>query len=114
VWLYLDDGKGAKPMFISRLDKDKIPKQVSSQLTVRSMWGLRSELADREWSFLMNHPQTVATRDGKPEQLIVCAALQKNYMSNEDSATSREQGRTFQRQDRDVGQAFCFGVCAAS
>ena len=114
VWLYLDDGKGAKPMFISRLDEDEIPKQVSSQLTVRSMWGLRSELADREWSFLMNHPQTVATRDGKPEQLIVCAALQKNYMSNEDSATSREQGRTFQRQDRDVGQAFCFGVCAAS
>ncbi len=98
VWLYLDDGKGSKPMFISRLDRDKIPEQVSRQLTIRTMWGLRTKLADREWSFLMNYPQTVATVDGKPEQLIVCTSLQKNYMSNEGSATSRKRGKTFQRQ----------------
>ena len=98
VWLYLDDGKGPKPMLISRLDVGKIPQRVSDELTIRAMWGLRTKLADREWSFLMNHPQTVASKDGKPEQIIVCTALQKNYMSNEDSATSREQGKTFQRQ----------------
>jgi len=85
-------------MFISRLDIDKIPKHVSRKLTIRSMWGLRGKPADREWSFLMNYPQTVASCDGKPEQLIVCTALQKNYMSNEDSATPRKRGKTFQRQ----------------
>jgi hypothetical protein len=98
LWLYLDDGQGAKPLFLSRLDRDQIPQKLNDQLTIRTMWGLRSKPADREWSFLMNYPQTVATCDGKPEQLVVCTALQKNYMSNEKSGTSREQGKTFQRQ----------------
>lgn len=98
LWLYLDDGQGSKPLFLSRLDRDQIPQQLNNQLTIRTMWGLRSKPADHEWSFLMNYPQTVAICDGKPEQLVVCTALQKNYMSNEKSATSREQGETFQRQ----------------
>ena len=98
LWLYLDDGQGSKPLFLSRLDRDQIPQQLNDQLTIRTMWGLRSKPADREWSFLMNYPQTVATIDGKPEQMAVCTALQKNYMSNEKSATPREQGKTFQRQ----------------
>jgi hypothetical protein len=98
IWLYLDEGEGAKPMFLSRLDIDKIPDHVSRQLTVRAMWGLNTNLADREWSFLENYPQPVAMFDGKPEQLVVCTALQKNYMTNEDLATPRKSGKTFQLQ----------------
>ena len=98
IWFYLDEGKGAKPMFLSRLDIDKIPNHVNRQLTVRAMWGLNTNLADREWSFLENYPQPVAMFDGKPEQLVVCTALQKNYMTNEDLATPRKSGKTFQLQ----------------
>ena len=36
--------------------------------------------------------------DGKAEQLVVCTAWQKNYMTNEDLATPRKNGKTFQLQ----------------
>lgn len=65
---------------------------------MRKMWGLQSKLADGEWSFLQDAPQNVASSGSVVEQVSVCTAKQGSYISDKSTATSREEGKTFQTQ----------------
>lgn len=89
-----------KPLLLVAL-RDEYWKSTNlgDTFTVRQMWGLQASLREEEWSFLQPYPQNVSMSNGKPEQLSVAAALQRNYMSYP-SAITRQGGRTFQRQWR--------------
>ncbi len=99
LWLYLNDGNGPKPIYITTQEFDKVGPQVKNHLTLRRMWGLNRKLTDKEWSFLADYPQPVAyNAKKKPEQVVVCIAKQATYMTNSKTATPRHQGETFKKQ----------------
>lgn len=99
AWLYLNDGQGPKPMYVTTQEFERVSPEIKRALTIRRMWGLKNKMADGEWSFLSKHPQPVCLGPEKrPEQVVVCVAHQAEYMSNEKTATPRAQGRTFQKQ----------------
>jgi hypothetical protein len=88
-----------KPLLLTT---DTLPGELESSFTLRKMWGLQSSLQDREWSFLQDPPQNIASSPGggQPEQVSVSAAKQADYMTNFATATPRRQGETFQTQWR--------------
>lgn len=89
---------GGKPLLLTT---DTLPGALENSFTLRKMWGLQSSLDDREWSFLQDPPQNVASgSDGQPEQVSVSAAKQADYMTNKATATPRNQGETLQTQWR--------------
>ncbi|WP_433892675.1 hypothetical protein [Streptomyces sp. CA-111067] len=89
-----------KPLLITT---DTLPAELTEHFTLRKMWGLQSALAEQEWSFLQDAPQNVGMSGGVPEQMCVCTALQKTYMT-EPTAVGRQGGRTFQAQWRQAFQ----------
>jgi hypothetical protein len=74
-----------------------VPQQLADRFTLRKMWGLQGSLPEREWSFLQPFPQQVAHDGGTAEQIAVCAALQRSYMTDP-SAIPRRHGVTLQEQ----------------
>ena len=90
-WVMLD---GAPLM----LTTDSLPDELAQGFTLRKMWGLQSSLAEGEWSFMQDAPQNVGTKNGVAEQVSVCTAKQASYISDPATATSRQQGATFQTQ----------------
>ncbi|RMI45001.1 hypothetical protein EBN88_04215 [Streptomyces triticirhizae] len=85
-----------KPLLLTT---DTLPDVLAERFTLRKMWGLQQQLAEREWSFLQEYPQNVGMDGGVPEQVAVCAALQKSYMTDP-SAIARRGGRTMREQWR--------------
>lgn len=85
-----------KPLLLTT---DTLPDELRTHFTLRKMWGLQNQLAEQEWSFLQDYPQNVGMSGGTAEQLAVCVALQKSYMTDP-SAVGRLGGRTFQSQWR--------------
>jgi hypothetical protein len=67
LWVTYD----GKPLLITT---DTLPANLTSQFTMRKMWGLQATLAEREWSFLQNAPQNVAMDAATPEQISICPA----------------------------------------
>lgn len=95
-WVYWDTGSGRKPLLLCTATP---PDEADARATLRTMWGLDRKLAGGAWSFLNTSPQPAAIRDGKPEQLCVCTAIQHGFMTCP-QATGRRGGRTFQEQWR--------------
>ncbi len=86
LWVWWD----GKPLFlVTRLHGER------DDITLRMMWGLKSQGVS-EWSFL-NYPNVVAyDKEGKAEQVCVCVAVQRGYMSQ--SGVGRRGGLTFYEQ----------------
>ena len=85
-WVYWD----GKPFFI--VTEMHEPRE---DMTLRKMWGLKAQDVC-EWSFL-NYPNKAAyDTEGKAEQVCVCAAVQRSYMSID--AVGRRGGLTFWEQ----------------
>ncbi|MBP5271067.1 MAG: hypothetical protein ILO42_08940 [Clostridia bacterium] len=86
LWVWWD----GKPLFLcTKLHGDR------EDLTLRMMWGLKSQGVS-EWSFL-NYPNKVAyDAEGNAEQVCVCTAVQRTYMSFD--AVGRRGGLTFYEQ----------------
>ena len=61
-------------------------------LTVREMWGLEQNLGAEKWSFLQHLNEPIKSYDGYTEQMCVCTAAQRDYMSNAATAQGREHG----------------------
>ena len=61
-------------------------------LTFREMWGLEQNLAAEHWSFLQHLNEPIQSSDGFTEQMCVCTAAQRDYMSNSANAQGREHG----------------------
>ena len=61
-------------------------------LTVREMWGLEQNLPAEHWSFLQHLNEPIQSNDGFTEQMCVCTAAQRDYMSNFSTAQGREHG----------------------
>ena len=85
------------------LTTDALPNELAQYFTLRKMWGLQSTLAEGEWSFMQDAPQNVGMANGVAEEVSVCTAKQSSYISDETTATSRQEGATFQAQ---WGRAF--------
>lgn len=83
-----------KPLLLTT---DLQPEAVRKLFTTRKMWGLQGQLQEKEWSFLQS-PQQPSMNGGKPEQLSVITAMQRDYMSNALTAVPRKGGRTFAEQ----------------
>ncbi len=62
------------------------------ELTVREMWGLEQNLGIEKWSFLQHLNEDIRDSDGYTEQMCVCTAAQRDYMSNASTAQGREHG----------------------
>ena len=87
---------GGKPLMLTT---NLLPDELAGPFTLRKQWGLQPSLATQEWSFLQDYPQNVAYRsDGVAEQVSVCTAKQKDYISHKDTATSRQGGQTYANQ----------------
>lgn len=104
VYMRHDKYETAKPFIIgtdSTVGADYPNKFSTRNFTYRTMWGL---LEDNNWSFLDhdNNPRIpiVDNDTGKTyyEQIVVCAAAQRNWMSNTSTALSRQHGLTFYNQ----------------
>lgn len=91
LWVTLD----GLPLLLTT---DVPPSSLASTFTLRKMWGLQSTLANQEWSFMQNAPQNVGMDGSVAEQVSVCTAKQADYMTDTATATSREEGATFQTQ----------------
>ena len=61
-------------------------------LTFREMWGLEQNLPAEHWSFLQHLNEPIQSSDGFTEQMCVCTAAQRDYMSNFSTAQGREHG----------------------
>jgi hypothetical protein len=77
---------------------DQQPDQLKERFTLRKMWGLQGQLAEKEWSFLQESPQNVAMNNGQPEQITVTTSHQRDYMSSMELAEPRFGGNTWWRQ----------------
>ena len=86
---------GGKPLLLTT---DALPDELAQSFTLRKMWGLQSTLAESEWSFLQDAPQNVGTTFGVAEEVSVCTAKQADYMTDKATATSRNEGTTYQTQ----------------
>lgn len=62
-----------------------------ADLTVRRMWGLEQNLLPEEWSYLQHDSEPNQNLIGLTEQMCVCTAAQRSYMSKP-SAQGREHG----------------------
>ena len=60
-------------------------------VTVRKMFGLDENLPAESWSFLQHLNEPIKDKDGYTEQMCVCTAAQRSYMSKK-SAQGREHG----------------------
>lgn len=108
LWVYMrsDDSGKAAPLLLgsdaSGTVADTKPTFVVP-MTYRTMWGLLTNETE-DWSFLDhdNQPNNPITDNstGKTyyEQMPVCVAAQRNYMSNTATALSRQHGVTFYNQ----------------
>ena len=63
----------------------------NADLTVRRMWGLEQNLLPEEWSYLQHDSEPNQNLVGLTEQMCVCTAAQRSYMSKK-SAQGREHG----------------------
>lgn len=88
IWVYWN----GKPFFITTNGKC----YARDDITRRVMWGLYGNpLPVSEWSFL-NVPSLVSyDAEGNAEQVGVCVAAQRTYMSNTGTAIGRRDGLTF-------------------
>lgn len=70
----------------------KMPSsETTRDVTVREMFGLDSDLPAEKWSFLQHLNEPNEDKDGYTEQMCVCTAAQRTYMSKK-SAQGREHG----------------------
>lgn len=70
----------------------KLPSsETTRDVTVREMFGLDSDLPAEKWSFLQHLNEPNEDKDGYTEQMCVCTAAQRTYMSKK-SAQGREHG----------------------
>ena len=63
----------------------------NKEVTVRELFGLDSDLGPDRWSFLQHINEANPDKDGYTEQMCVCTAAQRSYMSKK-SAQGREHG----------------------
>lgn len=98
IWVYWD----GKPFFITTNGKG----YTRDDITRRVMWGLYgnnmpgsvltgNKLPVGEWSFLDVPSLVSCDAAGNTEQVGVCVAAQRTYMSNTDTAIGRRGGQTF-------------------
>lgn len=78
-----------KPLTLVTSMPDTEPNR---DVTVRDMFGLDYNLGVNEWSFLQHNNEPNKDKDGYVEQMCVCTAAQRDYMSKK-SAQGREHGR---------------------
>ncbi len=86
---------------------DNFPLKDENLFTVRSMWGLSVNYGAGQWSYLNPDIQGAITygADGKPEQVGVSTAAQRNYMASgvannmtNTDAVGRKGGKTWYTQ----------------
>lgn len=63
----------------------------NKEVTVRELFGLDSDLGPDRWSFLQHVNEANPDKDGYTEQMCICTAAQRSYMSKK-SAQGREHG----------------------
>ena len=74
---------GLPLLLTTHIRPEGFPLKDDNLFTVRSMWGLGVDYAGGQWSFLNVNINGAVTNgaDGKPEQIGVTTAAQKNYMA---------------------------------
>ena len=80
--------EGKVLQLVTRIPEAKLAK---ADVTVRRMWGLEQNLMVNEWSYLQHDNEPNENLAGLTEQMCVCTAAQRTYMSKP-SAQGREHG----------------------